>query len=364
MPELILKDVCKNYGKTQAVNNMNLTIRDGEFIALLGPSGCGKTTTLRMIAGLEEITSGEIYLGEKCVNDIPPKDRDMAMVFQDYALYPHMTVFDNIAFGLKMRGVAKEEITERVENVAGRLGLTDLLKRKPHALSGGERQRVALGRAMVRQPKIFLFDEPLSNLDAALRVQMREELLQLHRELKTTFIYVTHDQIEAMTMADRIVVMDKGVMQQCDAPQIVYQRPSNSFVARFIGNPQMNMISCSIEDENGAVKCRIGDDELDIPDNIKNKLIEKECIDKSLVLGIRPEHISLNANSGIKMMLHHYENTGADTYLYFICNQNEKPVIVRTTGSSASFSFGASAELCFNWDEVRFFDSNTGNAIF
>ena len=243
MASLSLKHICKKYpGGVLAVSDFNLEIKDKEFVIMVGPSGCGKSTTLRMIAGLEEITSGELYIGDRLVNDVAPKDRDIAMVFQNYALYPHMTVFDNMAFGLKLRKTPKEEIKRRVEEAARILDIEHLLDRKPKALSGGQRQRVALGRAIVREPKVFLLDEPLSNLDAKLRAQMRTELSKLHQKLGTTFIYVTHDQTEAMTMADRIVVMKDGVIQQVDTPQHLYDLPCNMFVAGFIGSPQMNFI--------------------------------------------------------------------------------------------------------------------------
>lgn len=363
MPELVLRNLYKNYGNVQAVTDMNLTVKNGEFIALLGPSGCGKTTTLRMIAGLEESTSGDIYFDGKRINDIPSKDRDMAMVFQDYALYPHMTVFDNMAFGLKMRKIPKSEITVQVEHTAERLGITHLLKRKPHALSGGERQRVALGRAMVRQPKVFLFDEPLSNLDAALRVQMREELLQLHRELQTTFIYVTHDQIEAMTMANRIAIMNKGIIQQCDIPSKVYSQPSNCFVAQFIGNPKMNMLDCLPIVEDGIVQCYIGEGKLPLPETLGNELIKKQLIGKHLLLGIRPEHISIDTCEGISTTLHYTENTGADTYLYFVFRENtSQKIIVRTTGNMP-YQSGSVVKLCPNWEYTHFFDMENGTII-
>ena len=316
MPELRLENLSKNYGKVQAVAGLDLTVKDGEFMVFVGPSGCGKTTTLRMIAGLEEISSGDIYLDDRRINDVPSKDRDMAMVFQDYALYPHMTVFDNIAFGLKMRRVEKAEIAKRVKRAAEQLGIKGLLKRRPHALSGGERQRVALGRAIVRDPKVFLFDEPLSNLDAALRVQMREELLQLHRELKTTFVYVTHDQIEAMTMASRIAVMDGGVLQQCDAPAAVYRHPANVFVARFIGSPQMSLLDCFLAVEDGAVHCYAGGGRLRVPDKLGAGFMERQAIGRPLILGMRPEHIRLNTQEGLAMTVRRAENTGSDTYLY------------------------------------------------
>ena len=246
MVKVTLENVTKIFGKVVAVKNFSLDIKDGEFIILVGPSGCGKTTTLRTIAGLEEVTAGEIYIGERLVNDVPPKDRDIAMVFQNYALYPHMDVYRNMSFGLRLRKVPKHEIDRIVKQTAELLGIRELLDRKPKELSGGQRQRVALGRAIVRDPKVFLFDEPLSNLDAKLRIAMRAELLALHQRLKTTTIYVTHDQLEAMTMGDRIVVMNEGVIQQVDTPQNVYDHPVNRYVAGFIGSPSMNFIDCVV----------------------------------------------------------------------------------------------------------------------
>src|SRR5213594_3179393 len=247
MAQVMMKDLNKKYDEVHAVKDVNLHIRDKEFVVLVGPSGCGKTTTLRMVAGLEEISSGEISIGDRVVNDLPPKDRDIAMVFQNYALYPHMTVYDNMAFGLKMRKFPKAEIQKRVQDAAEILGIQDLLKRKPRQLSGGQRQRVAVGRAIVRHPQVFLFDEPLSNLDAKLRVQMRVELKRLHDRLETTAIYVTHDQVEAMTLGDRVVVMKDGVVKQVGEPLELYERPANRFVAGFIGSPAMNFIPITLE---------------------------------------------------------------------------------------------------------------------
>src|SRR5881409_706258 len=246
MAQVMLKDLNRKFDEVHAVKDVNLLIRDKEFIVLVGPSGCGKSTTLRMVAGLEDITSGEIYLGDQLVNNLPPKDRDMAMVFQNYALYPHMTVYDNMAFGLKMRKFPKADIEKRVSEAATLLGIPDLLKRKPRQLSGGQRQRVAVGRAIVRHPQVFLFDEPLSNLDAKLRVQMRVELKRLHERLETTAIYVTHDQVEAMTLGDRVVIMKDGLVQQVGDPLGIYSKPRNRFVAGFIGSPAMNFLDCAV----------------------------------------------------------------------------------------------------------------------
>ena len=265
MAQVVLKDLNKKYDEVHAVKDVNLTIRDKEFMVFVGPSGCGKTTTLRMVAGLEEITSGEISIGDRVVNDLPPKDRDIAMVFQNYALYPHMSVYDNMAFGLKMRKFPKPEIDKRVQDAAEILGIQELLKRKPRQLSGGQRQRVAVGRAIVRHPQVFLFDEPLSNLDAKLRVQMRVELKRLHERLETTAIYVTHDQVEAMTLGSRVVVMKDGWVQQVGEPMEIYSRPQNRFVAGFIGSPAMNFIPSTIGEKNGALFAEASGVKIKIP---------------------------------------------------------------------------------------------------
>src|ERR671932_401122 len=266
MAEVALRQVVKTFEKTPAVRGIDLDIQDKEFIVLVGPSGCGKSTTLRMIAGLEEATSGEIWIGGDLVIDIPPKDRDIAMVFQNYALYPHMTVFDNMAFGLKLRRIPRPEIRERVEDAARILDITDLLERRPKQLSGGQQQRVAIGRAIVRNPKVFLFDEPLSNLDAKLRVQMRTEIKKVHQTVRTTTVYVTHDQVEAMTLADRVVVMNHGVIEQVGSPQELYHNPRTRFVAGFIGSPAMNFIPAHLEQAAGALRLRLPDGiELPVP---------------------------------------------------------------------------------------------------
>ena len=291
MAEVVLKNVRKVFDKTVvAVDDANIKIEDKEFVVLVGPSGCGKSTTLRMIAGLEEISSGEIYIDGGLVNDIPPKDRDIAMVFQNYALYPHMTVYQNMAFGLKLRKYPKNEIYTRVREAADLLGIQDLLERKPKALSGGQRQRVAVGRAIVRKPKVFLFDEPLSNLDAKLRVQMRAEISKLHSRLEATMIYVTHDQVEAMTMGNRIVVMKDGLIQQIDTPLSLYDNPINQFVAGFIGSPSMNFISGQlISDGNGALAFDEGNIQIQLPHSYKEAL--SNHLGKPITFGIRPEDI-------------------------------------------------------------------------
>src|SRR5947208_2013771 len=272
MAQVMMKDLNKKYDEVHAVKDVNLHIRDKEFVVLVGPSGCGKSTTLRMVAGLEEITAGEITIGDRIVNDLPPKDRDIAMVFQNYALYPHMTVYDNMAFGLKMRKFPKPEIAKRVQEAAEILGIQELLKRKPRQLSGGQRQRVAVGRAIVRHPQVFLFDEPLSNLDAKLRVQMRVELKRLHDRLETTAIYVTHDQVEAMTLGDRVVVMRDGWVQQVGDPMELYNEPANRFVAGFIGSPAMNFADVRIEAENGGLWALGEGIRLKVPAAMSNRL--------------------------------------------------------------------------------------------
>ena len=292
MASLSLRNIYKIYpGGVTAVTDFCLEIEDKEFIILVGPSGCGKSTTLRMIAGLEEISKGELYIGDKLSNDIAPKDRDIAMVFQNYALYPHMTVFDNMAFGLKLRKTPKDEIKRRVEEAARILDISHLLDRKPKALSGGQRQRVALGRAIVRDPKVFLLDEPLSNLDAKLRAQMRTEIAKLHKRLGTTFIYVTHDQTEAMTMADRIVVMKDGFIQQVDTPQNLYERPVNEFVAGFMGSPQMNFLDAVLGKDGAQYTLTFGKTTVKIPQSKTEGTSLDEYIGKTVTFGVRPEDV-------------------------------------------------------------------------
>jgi multiple sugar transport system ATP-binding protein len=291
MAQVVLKDLNKKYDEVHAVKDVNLHVRDKEFVVLVGPSGCGKSTTLRMVAGLEEITAGEISIGDRIVNDLPPKDRDIAMVFQNYALYPHMTVYDNMAFGLKMRKVPKAEIQQRVQDAAEILGIQELLKRKPRQLSGGQRQRVAVGRAIVRHPQVFLFDEPLSNLDAKLRVQMRVELKRLHDRLETTAIYVTHDQVEAMTLGDRVVVMKDGWIQQVGEPLELYGNPANRFVAGFIGSPAMNFMDVTLSEGPGALRAEAPGVRLTIPLERMDRL--RPYAGQHLTLGLRPEDLHL-----------------------------------------------------------------------
>ncbi len=289
MASVRLEHVTKRFRDVVAINDLTLEVKDKEFLVLVGPSGCGKTTALRLIAGLEEVTEGRIYIGDRCVNDVSPKDRDIAMVFQNYALYPHMTVFDNMAFGLKLRRVPKEEIRRRVEEVAAMLDLQGLMDRKPKQLSGGQRQRVALGRAIVREPKVFLMDEPLSNLDAKLRVATRAELIRLHRRLGVTTIYVTHDQVEAMTMGQRIAVLNEGVMQQCDTPMNLYNKPANLFVASFIGSPSMNLLPATIEERNGKLWVSACGMELALTE--EQSAAVRDYVGREVIFGVRPEDI-------------------------------------------------------------------------
>jgi multiple sugar transport system ATP-binding protein len=291
MARVLIRNLNKMYDEVHAVKDVNLEIRDKEFMVLVGPSGCGKTTTLRMVAGLESITSGQVLIGDVVVNELPPMDRDIAMVFQNYALYPHMSVYDNMAFGLKMRKVDRAEIGKRVQAAAEILGMQDYLKRKPRQLSGGQRQRVALGRAIVRQPQVFLFDEPLSNLDAKLRVQMRVELKKLHNRLNTTAVYVTHDQVEAMTLGDRVVVMKDGLVQQVGEPLELYNAPANRFVAGFIGSPAMNFAGVRVRDWNGGLKADNAGFDIDIPAEIGQRL--RPYAGRDVTIGIRPEDLQV-----------------------------------------------------------------------
>ena len=326
MASISLENICKVYPNGfEAVKDFNLNVADKEFIIFVGPSGCGKSTTLRMIAGLEDISSGELKIDGKLMNSVEPKDRDIAMVFQNYALYPHMTVFDNMAFGLKIRKVDKAEIKKRVEEAAKILDLDKLLDRKPKALSGGQRQRVAMGRAIVRNPKVFLMDEPLSNLDAKLRVQMRIEISKLHERLGATIIYVTHDQTEAMTLGTRIVVMKDGVVQQIDSPQVLYSQPKNLFVAGFIGSPQMNFLDAKITVNGSNVTATVGDAKLAVPADKAKALIDGGYDGKTVILGIRPEDIydpengsaDIELGNSIDATIRVYELLGAEVFLYF-----------------------------------------------
>ena len=373
MASLSLKNIYKRYpGGVTAVSDFCLEIKDKEFIILVGPSGCGKSTTLRMIAGLEEISEGELYIGNRLVNDVAPKDRDIAMVFQNYALYPHMTVFENMAFGLKLRKTPKEEIKRRVQEAAEILDIEHLLDRKPKALSGGQRQRVALGRAIVREPKVFLLDEPLSNLDAKLRAQMRTELSKLHIKLQTTFIYVTHDQTEAMTMADRIVVMKDGFIQQVDTPQHLYDKPCNMFVAGFIGSPQMNFFEVALTEENGKLFIEFGGDEyrrvykIELPESKCTPAV-KEYVGKDIMLGIRPENLhdeemflSTAAAGVIKANIDVTEMMGAETFLYFNCEGNNLTARVAPRSQARP---GDVIDIAIDLNRIHLFDKDTEKTL-
>jgi len=368
MASVVLKDVSKVYaGGVVAVNHFNLDIEDKEFIVLVGPSGCGKTTTLRMIAGLEEITEGELYIGDRLVNDVAPKDRDIAMVFQNYALYPHMTVYENMAFGLKLRKTPKTEIDRRVKEAAKILDIEHLLNRKPKALSGGQRQRVALGRAIVREPRVFLMDEPLSNLDAKLRVQMRTELTKLHQRLGTTFVYVTHDQTEAMTMGSRIVVMKDGLIQQVDSPQNLYDYPANLFVAGFIGSPEMNFLDVTLVPENGAVYAVFENNKIKVPEGKLKKLVDESYIGKEVILGIRPEDlhdeevfIESVPEDVITVTVDVVELLGAETLLYV--NVAGTNMIARVDPRSTARA-GDTIKLAIDPNRIHLFDKETEKTI-
>ena len=368
MASLSLKNVCKVYPNGfVAVKDFNLDVADKEFIIFVGPSGCGKSTTLRMIAGLEEISSGELWIGDKLVNDVEPKDRDIAMVFQNYALYPHMTVYDNMSFGLKLRKVPKPEIDKLVHEAAKILGIEQLLDRKPKALSGGQRQRVAMGRAIVRNPKVFLMDEPLSNLDAKLRVQMRIEIQKIHQRLETTIIYVTHDQTEAMTLGTRIVVLKDGIIQQVDTPQNLYDKPCNVFVAGFMGSPQMNLINAKVVQSGEDVVLMFGGNTVKLPEGKAQKLIEAGYVDTTVIMGIRPEDLNdseviINANPDtvVESTIRVYELLGAEVYLYFDidevnCTARVNP---RTTARP-----GDTIKLGIDMTKLHIFDKDTEQVI-
>ncbi len=368
MSSVTLKGIYKRYaGGVTAVSDFNLDIADKEFIILVGPSGCGKSTTLRMIAGLEEISEGELYIDRDLVNDTPPKDRDIAMVFQNYALYPHMTVFDNMAFGLKLRKTPKDEIRARVEEAARVLEIEHLLDRKPKALSGGQRQRVALGRAIVRNPKVFLLDEPLSNLDAKLRAQMRTELTKLHVRLATTFIYVTHDQVEAMTMGTRIVVMKDGYIQQIAPPQVLYEKPCNRFVAEFIGSPQMNFIDCTVVDKGGVTYLQFGNSTVALPES-KGRMPEVLAYaGKEIIMGIRPENLhdeemflAQYPDSQVTMSVDVVEMMGAETYLYMTC---ENRSITARVSPRSTAKANDTIKVAFDTKKVHLFDKDTEKVI-
>src|SRR5512138_2100082 len=365
MARVLFENVVKKFGDVFAVNNLNIDVADKEFLVLVGPSGCGKTTALRCLAGLEEITSGAIKIGERVVNDIAPKDRDIAMVFQSYALYPHLSVYDNMAFGLKLRKVPKEEIKRRVNEAADVLGIRDLLDRKPRQLSGGQRQRVAVGRAIVREPKVFLFDEPLSNLDAKLRIAMRAEISKLHQKLQTTFIYVTHDQMEAMTMATRIAVINKGLLQQVDSPQNLYDRPNNLFVAGFIGTPAMNFFPGKLRKDNGKLMIDTGDFAIAIPSK-KAKPYES-LVGKDVIFGIRPENIhdadfipSNIDTEKVAVKVDLTELMGNEILLYMVSGKN---TFVARVDPRSKLRVGQQAEVAFDMDNFHIFDAATEEAI-
>ncbi|NOX90540.1 MAG: sn-glycerol-3-phosphate ABC transporter ATP-binding protein UgpC [Calditrichaeota bacterium] len=364
MASVVLENITKVYdNKVTAIKNANLKIKDKEFVVLVGPSGCGKSTLLRMIAGLEDITEGKIYIGDRVVNDVPPKDRNIAMVFQNYALYPHMTVFDNMAFGLKLRKFPKEEINKRVNAAAELLGIKSFLDRKPKALSGGQRQRVAVGRAIVRHPEVFLFDEPLSNLDAKLRVQMRIEISKLHQRLQTTMIYVTHDQVEAMTMGDRIVVLKDGIIHQVASPLELYNKPVNLFVAGFIGSPAMNFVQGELV-RNGKLTFKTDDFQLTLHPVHEDLL--KEYNKKKVILGIRPEHFVIfsdkehqnfpTLNAEIEVI----EPMGAETFAYLKCGNTTFNARFQP---SEEIYVGNTLRMALIPDKLHFFDFETEKAI-
>jgi len=365
MASVTFKNVYKRFGDVTAVNNLDIEVADKEFLVLVGPSGCGKTTALRCLAGLEEISDGDIIIDDRVVNDVAPKDRDIAMVFQSYALYPHLTVYDNMAFGLKLRKTPKDEIKRRVDEAAEILGIQDLLDRKPRQLSGGQRQRVAVGRAIVREPKVFLFDEPLSNLDAKLRVAMRAEISKLHQRLQTTFIYVTHDQIEAMTMATRIAVINKGVLQQLDTPQNLYDSPNNLFVAGFIGSPAMNFFPGTLRKDGGKLVVDTGDFTVEIPAS-RAKPYEAHT-GKDIIFGIRPENVHdadyIPPNVDVEKIAVKVDVTelmGNEIFLYLVSGKN---TFVARVDPRSKLSLGQQATVAFDMDSFQIFDAETEQAI-
>ena len=370
MASVSLKHIYKKYpGGVTAVSDFNLEIKDKEFLVLVGTSGCGKSTTLRMIAGLEEITEGELRIGDRLVNDVAPKDRKIAMVFQNYALYPHMSVFENMAFGLKLSKVPKDVIKKKVEEAARILDITHLLDRKPTALSGGQKQRVALGRAIVRDPQVFLLDEPLSNLDAKLRATMRTELTKIHNRVGTTFIYVTHDQVEAMTMATRIVVMKDGLIQQVDAPQKLYDEPVNMFVAGFIGSPQMNFMDGQLVEENGKVYFVYESNKLLMPEDKANNPALKEYIGKEVVAGLRPEciyddemNVAKHSESQLAVNVDVTELRGAEIYLYLLVGEEGK--LTARVSSRSTTRAGDQIRIAFDMTRMHIFDKDTERCIF
>jgi multiple sugar transport system ATP-binding protein len=365
MAKVVYDHVTKRFDEVVAVNDLHIEIEDKEFLVLVGPSGCGKTTALRCLAGLEDITEGQIYIGDHVVNDVAPKDRDIAMVFQSYALYPHMSVYDNMAFGLKLRKYPKDEIKRRVDEAAGILGIESLLDRKPRQLSGGQRQRVALGRAIVREPKVFLLDEPLSNLDAKLRVQTRTEITKLHQRLQTTFIYVTHDQVEAMTMASRIAVMNFGVLQQLDTPQHLYDKPDNLFVAGFIGSPAMNFYDGKLAKSDGKMFVDCGAFSVKIPDDRADVYVPHDG--KSIIFGLRPEDIYDPKYESPDIIGHLVEGTIEVTELMgneiFVFLKSGTHDYVARIDPRTKFRMGDKVQVTFNMGNMHIFDKETEKAI-
>jgi len=365
MAQVALRNVVKTFDKTPAVQGINLDIADREFIVLVGPSGCGKSTTLRMIAGLEEATAGEIYIGDQMVNDVPPKDRDIAMVFQNYALYPHMTVYENMSFGLRLKKFPKAEIKERVENAARILDITDLLARRPRQLSGGQRQRVAMGRAIVRNPKVFLFDEPLSNLDAKLRVQMRTEIKKVHQKVTTTTVYVTHDQVEAMTLADRVVVMNAGRIEQIGTPYELYHNPKTRFVAGFIGSPAMNFLPCRLLEQNGTLTIRLSD-ALSFPVPASKAERYRPRAGNDLFFGLRPEHITESRSDApqgsvpFSVQLDVVEPMGMETMVYFIVEGVE---VCGRVAPTAAGNAGETMRLLADLNHMHLIDPRTDQVL-
>lgn len=355
MARLLLENVTKIYDRDIfAAKNISFEVEPEEFTVLVGPSGCGKTTTLRLIAGLEELTSGEIYIDGQRVSDTSPKDRDVAMVFQNYALYPHMSVYDNMAFGLQMRKYSKPEIRKNVVSTAQTLGILELLDRKPRQLSGGQRQRVALGRSIVRNPKLFLFDEPLSNLDAKMRVQMRAELARLHKKIHATIVYVTHDQVEAMTLGQKIVVLKDGEIQQIADPITLYKKPTNKFVAGFIGSPPMNFVNCEIQRDGGEIYCRSTDIALKLPDKFEKYL------NRSVIIGIRPTDFSMTVGAEVPMIIDVIEPMGNELYIYGRCGNT---VLVARVPEEAAPRVGQTFILKVGPEKLYIFDEKTEKAI-
>ena len=366
MAAVILKNITKRFNDVTAVNDLSIQIQDKEFAVLVGPSGCGKTTVLRSVAGLEEVTSGEIYIGDRLVNDVLPKDRDIAMVFQNYALYPHMDIYNNMAFSLNLRHVEKDEIDRRVHEAADILGIEDLLHRKPRQLSGGQRQRVAVGRTIVRKPKVFLFDEPLSNLDAMLRVAMRAEISKLHRRLGATIIYVTHDQVEAMTMAGKIFIMNNGALQQSGVPLEVYRHPVNKFVAGFIGSPAMNFVDCRLTRENEDFFVGTGSFKLKVPQTFHPKIRHLEG--KEIIFGVRPEDMydsrfgnnetmKCSMTAGVEVI----EPLGAETHLYLACGRHS--LVAKMDTPQDQFKIDQNVEVLIDMEKTHIFDIETSQTV-